>query len=145
MFCIIFLHQSLFNAILSMLEPLQSAMVKCIFSLDFITEEEKSLSGMHAPFSLNEAISVQICVPVGFYQSLYHEVIVKSNWQQDQKKVLHFYYFDMSQSVVTAFLLRYCKNANMMWHTCIDHPQKMREILVFLFTPVETPKFCQLI
>jgi hypothetical protein len=76
MFCIILLRQSLFNAILSVLEPLQSAMVKCIFSLDFIAVEEKSSSGVHAPFSLNEAISVQICVPVGFYLSVYREVTV---------------------------------------------------------------------
>ena len=63
-----------------MLEPLQSAMVKCIFSLNFIMEEEKSSSGMHAPFSLNEAISVQICVPIGFYQSVYHEVTVRASF-----------------------------------------------------------------
>ena len=68
-----------------MLEPLQSAMVKCIFSLNFIMEEEKSSSGMHAPFSLNEAISVQICVPIGFYLSMYHEVTVQSTNRQNPK------------------------------------------------------------
>jgi hypothetical protein len=59
MFCIISLGQSLFNG--------AGAPAICHgqmpFSLSFIMAgKEKSSSGVHMPFSLNEAISVQVCV-----------------------------------------------------------------------------------